>query len=191
MYEGAIPLPKASSGYKGISRIDHEGKHTHGWYVRVSFDRKMYAKFFSDASNGGREKCLKKAVRYRNQLEKELGKPRTDRIIVVSNKRNATGIIGVQRIPQNPTPDQALKSDSASYEVTWSPEPNVLRKASFLVSRFGEEGAFQRAVQLRLKMEKKMYGRVVQVAIPSLGEVLARLSDTDQKKKKKPKDLSK
>lgn len=139
---------KASSGHKGISRIDHEGKRTHGWYVRVCFDRKTYAKFFSDMSNGGKEKALRKAVRHRNDLEKRLGKPRTDRAIVRSNIRNITGIIGVQGIlkPSNGKDGPVL----ACFEVTWSPEPNVLRKASFSVEKFGEVGAFLKAVALRL-----------------------------------------
>lgn len=109
----------ASSEYKGISRIDHDGKHTHGWYVRVFFNNKQHSKLFSDAMHGGREKALKKAVKYRNDLEKELGKPWSDRRIVASNKRNKTGVVGVMRVNKNPS----VKSDQdplagAAYEVT-------------------------------------------------------------------------
>jgi hypothetical protein len=176
-------MTRASSGYKGISRIDHEGKHTHGWYVRVCFDRKMHSKFFSDASNGGKEKALKKAVKHRNDLEKQLGKPRTDRIIVVSNQRNTTGILGVQRTLKG---IQARGGDPlarAVYEVTWSPEPNVLRKTSFSIEKYGEEGAFQKAVELRQKVEKKIYGRVIQTEIPAFEVVKARLDEKQFSKK--------
>ena len=177
-------MTRATSGYKGISRIDHEEKHTHGWYVRVCFDRKMHSKFFSDGSNGGKEKALKKAVKHRNDLEKELGKPRTDRIIVVSNQRNTTGIIGVQRtIKGIPAKKGADPLAGAVYEVTWSPEPNVLRKTSFSVEKHGEEGAFQKAVELRQKVEKKIYGRVIQTEIPAFDVVKARL-DAKQLSKK-------
>jgi hypothetical protein len=171
-------MTRAQSGYKGISRIDHVEKHTHGWYVRVCFDRKMHSKFFSDASNGGKEKALKKAVKYRNDLEKQLGKPRTDRIVVVSNSRNTTGVIGVQRTvkvpPKSKNPDDP---SGAVYEVTWSPEPNVLRKTSFSIEKYGEEGAFRKAVELRQQMEKKVYGRIIQNNIPTFEEVKKRLDD--------------
>lgn len=43
------------------------------------------------------------------------------------------------------------------------------------IEKFGEEGAFQKAVELRQKMEKKAYGRVVQNNIPSFDEVKLRL----------------
>ncbi len=168
-------MPKASSGHKGISRIDHEGKHTHGWYVRVCFDRKIHAKFFSDASNGGKEKALRKAVKHRNDLEKQLGKPRTDRIVVVSSTRNTTGVIGVQRtIRQTKLKDGAVLA-GAVFEVTWSPEPSAIRKTSFSIEKYGEEGAFLKAVEFRQKAEKKIYGRVIQTAIPPFAEVKARL----------------
>jgi hypothetical protein len=166
----------ASSEFKGISRIDNEGKQTHGWFVRVFFNNRQHSKLFSDASHGGREKALKKAVKYRNELEKELGKPRSDRRIVLSNKRNQTGVLGVQRVFKNPS----VKSDpdpfaGAAYEVTWSPEANMLRKISFSIAKYGEEEAFRRAVDYRQRIEKKVYGRVLQTEIPPFEELKARL----------------
>jgi hypothetical protein len=180
-------MTRASSGYKGISRIDNEEKHTHGWYVRVCYDRKMHSRFFSDAKHGGKEKSLKQAVKHRNELEKEIGKPRTDRNIVVSNSRNTTGIIGVQRtLKKISSKTDAGPLAGAVYEVTWSPEPSVLRKTAFSVERYGEEGAFQKAVALRQKVEKKIYGRVIQTEIPPFEVVKARL-DERQLSKKAPK----
>jgi AP2 domain len=178
-------MTRAQSGYKGISRIDHAEKHTHGWYVRVCFDRKMHSKFFSDASNGGKEKALKKAVKYRNDLEKQLGKPRTDRIVVVSNSRNTTGVIGVQRTVKMAKLKDGADLTGAVYEVTWSPEPNVLRKTSFSIEKYGEEGAFRKAVELRQQMEKKVYGRIIQNNIPPFEEVKKRLDEALKPTKKK------
>jgi hypothetical protein len=180
-------MTRATSGHKGISRIDHEAKHTHGWYVRVCFDRKMYSKFFSDASNGGKEKALKKAVKHRNELEKQLGKPRTDRIIVVSNTRNSTGVIGVQRTLKVAKLKGGDTLAGAVYEVTWSPEPNILRKTSFSIEKYGEEGAFNKAVELRQKVEKQVYGRVIQTQIPPFEEVKNRLDAKLNAPKKKRK----
>lgn len=63
----------------------------------------------------------------------------------------------------------------AAYEVTWSPEPNVLRKISFSIGKYGEEEAFRRAVDYRQGIEKKVYGRVIQTKIPPFEEVKAQL----------------
>jgi hypothetical protein len=183
-------MTRPASGHKGISRIDHEGKHTHGWYVRVCFDRKLYSRFFSDGAHGGKEKALKKALKHRNDLEKQLGKPRTDRIIVVSNNRNSTGIIGVQRVHRVARLKNGAKISGAVYEVTWSPEPNVIKKTSFSIEKFGEEGAFYRAVELRQKVEKKVYGRVIQTRMPSFEEVKNRLDAKPTVPQKKPKAKS-
>ena len=76
----------AKSGYKGVSRIDSPAKKMHGWYVRVRFDNTTRAKFLSDKQYGGREAALEKAVECRNELERELGEPRADCIVVGSNR---------------------------------------------------------------------------------------------------------
>jgi hypothetical protein len=79
--------------------------------------------------------------------------------------------------------------EGAVFEVTWSPEPNVLRKTSSSIEKYGEEGAFQKAVAPRQKIEKKIYGRVIQTEIPPFQEVKARLDEkqfsTKPKRKKK------
>lgn len=72
--------------HKSISRIDSE--RSHGWYVRVQYKKKQYAKFFSDGAEARRnnprkakEASLECALAYRNRLEKALGKPQTDRVV--------------------------------------------------------------------------------------------------------------
>ena len=72
----------ADSGYKSISRIDSEAKRMHGWYVRVWFKGKMHSKFFNDKHYGGREAALQASIEHRDQVEAEIGKPRTERVVV-------------------------------------------------------------------------------------------------------------
>jgi hypothetical protein len=52
--------------HKGISRID--SKKTHGWFVRVYKNKKIYSKLFSDIKSKGREKALELALAYRDEL---------------------------------------------------------------------------------------------------------------------------
>src|SRR4028118_179071 len=87
----------AKSGHKGISRIDCPERKTVGWYVRVRLNKVTKSKFISDSLHGGREAGLEKAVECRNRLEQELGKPRTDWVVVGGNPRNKSGGGGVRR----------------------------------------------------------------------------------------------
>jgi hypothetical protein len=88
----------ADSGYKNVSRIDSEKKNMHGWYVRIFHKGQYHAKYFNDLKSDGKEEALQDAVEYRNQLEAELGKPRTERYIISGlHPHNNTGVSGVNR----------------------------------------------------------------------------------------------
>ena len=146
---GSPRNPEHSSGHKGISRVDYLKRNSHGWYVRVPWKGEMHAKFFSDSAHGGRESALAKAIRYRNRIEKELGKPRTDRIVMISHPRNETGVLGVHKV---------LKEGAPVYEVTWSPEPNLVKRTSVSIRKYGEEKAFKMACTIRRRKEKEVFG---------------------------------
>ncbi|HEX8473225.1 MAG TPA: hypothetical protein VF666_04275 [Pyrinomonadaceae bacterium] len=151
----------AKSGHKNISRIDQPERNTHGWYVRVTFDGARRVKFFSDASCGGKEKALEKAVSFRNQSEKELGKPRTDRLVIARNPRNRSGITGVQRKTKVVKTEDGERLTRNVYEVTWNPEPGRLARTWVSIDEYGEEAAFRRACAIRREKEREMYGTVV------------------------------
>lgn len=168
-----------SSGHKSISRISSEKNNTFGWYVRVVYGGEMHAKFFADAKYGTPEKALAQAIRHRNRVEREIGKPRTDRSVVAAKTTSAasttssrtgisrtgvsrtgvsrtgisrTGVAGVQRI---------TKGGHEAFQVTWSPAPNVVSRTSVSITKYGEAEAFQRAVRLREKKERALYGKTV------------------------------
>ncbi len=141
-----------SSGHKSISRINSEKNNTFGWYVRVVFRGEMHSKFFSDAKHGTPEKALAQAVRHRNRVEREMGKPRTNRSVVAPKPGAGTGIVGVQRI---------TKGSHEAFQVTWSPEPNVVSRTSVSIAKYGEADAFRRACRIREKKERALYGKAV------------------------------
>jgi hypothetical protein len=121
----------------------------------------MYSKFFSDSVHGGSQKALARAVKHRNLTEKEIGKPRTDRVISAAKARNKTGVLGVQRIN---------KGAAGAWQVTWSPAPGVLQRTSVSVAKYGEEEAFKRAVRIRRQKEKAVFGGVIskdEISLPS------------------------
>lgn len=147
--------PGHSSGHKGISRVDHAKRNTHGWLVRVAWRGEMHVKFYSDGAHGGKDAALTKSILYRNRLEKQLGKPRTDRTVMVHHERSETGVLGVHRV---------LKEGAPVYEVTWSPEPNIVRRTSVSIRKYGEDEAFRRARDIRRKKEKEVFGTMLRAS---------------------------
>ncbi len=146
------------SGHKGISRIDSEANKTHGWYVRVQYLGTTHAKFFSDSAHGGEQKALQKAVKHRNSIERELGKPRTDRTVTAVSSRNTSGVQGVKRV---------AKAGGYAYEVTWSPAPGQVHRTTVSIKKYGEDEAFKRACRIRQQKEREFYGGLMLRDIPS------------------------
>lgn len=115
----------------------------------------MYSRLFSDSLFGGRRRALKAAVEWRNETERELGKPRTERVVLMSSSRNRTGVIGVRRTVKEGTP---------VYEATWNPLPGKVQRTSVSIAKYGEKEAFRRAVEIRKEKERELFG----AELPSL-----------------------
>jgi hypothetical protein len=58
---------------KGISRIDQQEKHNHGFFVRLKRRGKVHSAFFADKSNGGRPAALRAARKHYQKLLKQFG----------------------------------------------------------------------------------------------------------------------
>lgn len=143
-------LPKA----KGISRIDDPGGHGVGWYARVKFKGKTHSKYFADASHMGTLAAFAKGLAWRNAKEKEVGKPRTDRVVPAGLKRKSSRVAGVYQSKQ-------------SYVVAWSPSPGVVRREFVSIAKYGREEALRRAVELRRRRERSIYGRAISEVKPA------------------------
>ncbi|HEX8650212.1 MAG TPA: hypothetical protein VF708_05175 [Pyrinomonadaceae bacterium] len=164
----------AKSGHKGISRIDSPQKKMHGWYVRVRLKNITKSKFISDQKHGGKEAALEKAVECRNQLERELGKPRTDWVIVGNNPRNRSGVVGVRRAVKKYKGKDGTVYLNEVYEVSWNAGREKKGRTSVSISKYGEAGAFRRACAIRRQKEQLMYGKVVMSKwAETLGKVCA------------------
>ena len=150
----------AKSGYKGISRINQSRKHAPGWYVRVRLGKTTLSKFIRDDAHGGRAAALQKAVECRNKLEVQLGKPRTDHVIVADSPRNKTGVIGIQR-KWKATHRHGKVYKHEVFEVTWNAGREMMGKTSVSINKYGELGALRRACAIRRQKEQKMYGETV------------------------------
>ncbi len=161
------PQKRISKKHKSITRMDIEDKKTHGWNVRVFYKGKMHKpKFFSDRLHNGVEKALEQAIKYRDQIEIEIGKPRTERIVVSQNPFNKTRKIGVRKIRKQTGSfgKDGKPNYSEVYEVTWCPKPNVTKRTSVSIRAHGEEEAYKRACAIRDSKEQEIYGQLTSKA---------------------------
>jgi hypothetical protein len=151
----------AKSGHKGISRIDCPERKTVGWYVRVRLKKVTKSKFISDSIHGGKEAALKTAIECRNQLEQELGKPRTDWVVVGNNPRNKSGVVGVRRAVKKYKGKDGTVYLNEVYQVSWHAGREKKGQTCVSIRKYGELGAFRRACAIRRQKEQEMYGKVV------------------------------
>ena len=139
---------------KSISRIDQSSKKHHGYYVRVNYRGEQHRKFFSDKKHGGGDEALEAAIKYRNELEKQLGKPRTERMVLARKDGERVGVRRFRHVKKRG--DKTYHSDA--YEVTWCPEPGKVQRKRFYIGKLGEKEAKRRAYEYRRAQEMKIYG---------------------------------
>lgn len=151
----------ANTGYKGISRIDQPSRNTFGWYVRVMFNGDTRCKFFSDKASGSKPKALEAAIKYRDQAEKELGRPRTDRQVMAGSGKNETGISGVNIEKRVVKTKDGEKQVNKYYIVSWSPWPGKKCREFVSIEKYGERRALLKACRIRRAKEREMYGSEV------------------------------
>ncbi len=140
--ESAVEAPDK---HKSITRIDHPAKRTFGYFVRVTWKKQTRSKFFSDRKCGGRLAALHCAIEWRDAIEQEFGKPRSERV-VIGSARNSTGVVGVRRM---------VKEGSEVFEVTWRKPGNRVGRTSFSIAKHGEERAFELAARERRRREEE------------------------------------
>jgi hypothetical protein len=74
-----MPTRKRTKVTPGISRIDQDSTRTHGYFVRVAYERTpegtwrpRHRAFFGDASHGGKKKALKAAETWLRKVRRQI-----------------------------------------------------------------------------------------------------------------------
>lgn len=148
----------ADSGYKSISRNDSPRKKTHGWQVRVWFKGILYTKFFNDNFYASPEDALEDAIIYRDELEAELGKRRSEKPVITDNPRKPVDFIRVGKTVRQTgafVPYTSVPNLTEVYETVWREKPGKFKRRTFSIAKYGEEGALKRANRLRDKLVER------------------------------------
>jgi hypothetical protein len=141
---------------KGITRIDNERNHTHGWSATVNRASGKTHRIFSDGTSGGREAAYQLAVAWvEEHFEKFPLKSRTARNNTL-RRNNRSGVPGVFRHPTDSS-DRPGAYWSAHWVVTPHTRPKIRK---FSIDRYGEEQAKQLAIQARTRAMQALEGIV-------------------------------
>jgi hypothetical protein len=142
---------------KSISRIETP-KHS-AWYVRIYYQGAYVRKTFSDNVYGGKDVAFHEALQWRDEMEKRMGKPRTDRSV---RKKTQTGeyATGIHRRRMKDM-KRGRTYFRDVFEVTWCPEPGKVWRTTVSVSKHGVEEAYRKALEIRREKEKQYFGGVI------------------------------
>lgn len=152
-----FPNKAKSKDLINIARIDQEprpGKNVgqYGWWVRVKRGGKIIQHFFYDSDHGGKEQSLIEAKLFRDAVKSQyLEHPTTESIlsgIRAQNKRNKSGIMGVNRTSHTYT-SKGHKYQRLQWQAHWPTGDGKQVNKTFSIKKYGEEGAYQLALQAR------------------------------------------
>ena len=131
-----------------IGRIDHDRTNRHGWRVTIQRWNRISIRNFSDRHYGGRDQALAAAQVYRDELLAQRA-PMTRRArCTILKKNNQSGVSGVTRLePRAHGREQTL--GPAYWVARWPGEGRRIRQRRFSVTKYGEWGAYLKAVQAR------------------------------------------
>jgi len=131
----------------GIRR--HDYSNIHGWWVRVSRDRTMFRKLFSDSVHGSIQESLKQAILYRHEILVNF--PVT--IKKISNR-------GMPLEPEKRVDRYINKGKLRQYifwQARWYDKNHNIIKKNFPVYTYGEEEAKTMALEAaRVNHNKKL-----------------------------------
>lgn len=132
----------------GIIRIDRDASRKHLWQVSIQRRNRIYTKNFPDQRYGGKQQALAAAQVYRDALLVQHA-PLTRQVhCAILKKNNRSGVAGVTRIVSI---DRRWRNVArAAYWVArWPGEGGTVKQRRFAVTKYGERGAFLKAVEAR------------------------------------------
>lgn len=141
-----------------IYRIDHDKSHTHSWYVTIQRRGRVYHRHFTDSIYGGKSKALNAAKGYRDSLINCLRPLTRPEYCRIRKKNNRSGVSGVTRIDAGEN-SRGRRYHRRYWLAQWPIGNGKARKKKFSIQRYGERGAFQRALRARREALKRLARR--------------------------------
>lgn len=140
---------------KHIYRIDHAKSRTHSWFVTVQRRRRIYHRQFTDSVYGGKRNALDAAKMYRDGLLMSLAPLTRPEVCRIRKRNNRSGISGVTRIDTREK-SRGRIARRRYWLAQWPIGEGRAKMKKYSIQRYGERGAFQRAVRARRQALKSL-----------------------------------
>lgn len=131
----------------GITRIDSDVSSTHSWHVTVQRRGRIFTRHFSDGTHGGTQGALQAAKAYRDRLITQYQPLSRKEFCAIRKKNNRSGVSGVTRheVPgRTPTSPRHI-----FWLAQWPIGAGKAKQRKFSVKKYGERGAYLRALKAR------------------------------------------
>lgn len=141
---------------KHIYRIDHAKSQTHSWLVTIQRRGRIYHGHFADVAYGGKQKARAAARVYRDGLLASLVPFTRPELCSIKKRNNRSGVSGVTRIDAVEKNSRGKSVRRRYWLAEWSIGNGKAKMKKFSIQRYGERGAFQRAVRTRQQALKSL-----------------------------------
>ena len=139
-------MTKKAEQMYGISRIT---SGTEAWRVSLLRQGRRLVRNFPDRRYGSTSAALRAAQCHRDQLVKQYPPTTRKAFASATRRNNVTGITGVYRYSKKYKLRDGTLRELWYWEANWPTEPGRSAKATFSVTRFGEDVARQKAIRAR------------------------------------------
>jgi hypothetical protein len=133
----------------GISRFDDDIRMTHGWRVSLRRRGKMLVENFPDKKCGGRQKALRLARQYRDELLRKFPPISRKEVCRIRRSNNKSGIAGVCSYAKRYKLKDGTVKETRYWEASWPGEEGKNVSVNFSVRKYGEELARSKAIRAR------------------------------------------
>jgi len=141
-----------------LYRIDHSHSYTHAWSVTIQRRGRVYHRHFTDSVYGGKSKTLNAAKVYRDTLVNCLRPLTRLERCRIKKKNNRSGISGVIKI-DTWQHNRGRRYHRRYWLAQWPIGNGKAQMKKFSIMRYGERGAFQRALRARQEALKRLAKR--------------------------------
>ncbi|GAB4177912.1 MAG: hypothetical protein Fur0039_21510 [Rhodocyclaceae bacterium] len=149
---------KRNGSAYGISRVDNEASRTHGWLVTIQRRGVIYRRHFSDGSLGGRLMAFAAARDWRDAVIARHPPLKLRDYSNIVKKNNRSGVVGVCRYCASETRELPRARQRWFWVASWPLPSGGRRRVKFAVNKYGEEGAFRRALRARRDALRELEG---------------------------------
>lgn len=142
-------LEKTSLEMYGISRFDDEKRYSHGWRVSLLRQGKRLVENFPDKKNGGRQRALRLAQQFRDELLRKFPPTSRKEVCLIRRSNNQSGITGVCTYAKRYKLRDGSYRETRYWDASWPGEDGKNVSISFSVREYGEEMARSMAIRAR------------------------------------------